>query len=360
MVQFSIFVLEEDNLAISGGAQLDGIGQGNGSHLVTDPPSITITLLNNNFLEVLVDDSNDENFNDSDNSQTLDGAQTLNETLFADGLRIEAEYSLTVTDGTDTFILLGFNVNEPGVTSFATVEGLAFVGGEGEFPPIGVPLTVIASGEGPSVPFADLAFPPCFAGGTKIRTDRGYRLIETLEVGDLVWTKDHGFQPIRWIGSSKVDASCEARSPFAPVRIRANTFGPKAPVRDLWVTQQHRILLTNWRINLLFDDIEALAPAKCLVNGSEITIEPAYPELKYWHILFDDHQLVDSEGLITESFDPGVTALSGMDNEIRGELIALFPQLARGAPAFPHPARRSLLPYEVKALTHQMGLASRL
>jgi len=53
----------------------------------------------------------------------------------------------------------------------------------------------------------------CFAQGTIIETENGDCPVEFLSVGDLVLTKDHGFQPIRWIASRKV----LARGKFAPV-----------------------------------------------------------------------------------------------------------------------------------------------
>ena len=41
----------------------------------------------------------------------------------------------------------------------------------------------------------------CFAAGTMILTAEGERAIETLTAGDMVWTLDHGYQPLRWIGA---------------------------------------------------------------------------------------------------------------------------------------------------------------
>lgn len=182
MAVFSVFTLEESNITISGGGQLSGITQGNGSHLVGE----TITLNNNNWVKVDVDDSNDSNFNDSDNSQTLDAAITYNGTAYAAGLRVETEFGLTVQDPDgNTYTILAFNINEPGVLSFSTVEGLAFVGGVGDFPPIGVPLTVISNQEGLSRPFSSLASPQCFTRGCRIDTPHGPRLIEELCLGDV-------------------------------------------------------------------------------------------------------------------------------------------------------------------------------
>ena len=41
---------------------------------------------------------------------------------------------------------------------------------------------------------------PCFTPGTLIATANGLRPVESLEVGDLVPTRDSGMQRIRWTG----------------------------------------------------------------------------------------------------------------------------------------------------------------
>lgn len=90
---------------------------------------------------------------------------------------------------------------------------------------------------------------PCFAAVTMIETGRGAVAIEKLTEGDLVQTRDHGLQPIRWIGWRTVDA----RHDLAPIRIKAGTFGND---RDLLVSPQHRILVSDWMAELLFGEDE--------------------------------------------------------------------------------------------------------
>ena len=51
---------------------------------------------------------------------------------------------------------------------------------------------------------------------------------------------------------------------FAPVHVRANTFGEHA---DLIVSPEHRILVRDPVAELLFGDTEVLVAAKYLVNG---------------------------------------------------------------------------------------------
>ena len=186
----------------------------------------------------------------------------------------------------------------------------------------------------------------CFAAGTMIVTDRGEVAVEDLAVGDKVLTRDDGFQPIRWIGESRVRRSAAS----APIRVRAGALGEGRPSRDLRVSPQHRVLLRDARLDLYFGVGEALVPAKQLVDGESIIQERDGPAVRYFHILFDTHQIVYSDGMPTESFHPGAWGLSTLGEETRAEVLALFPQLAEAPQSYGPAARLSLRPFEVAAL----------
>lgn len=182
----------------------------------------------------------------------------------------------------------------------------------------------------------------CFTQGTRIRTDRGDRPVETLKPGDMVATVDHGLQPLRWIGRRTVPA----QGAFAPVLFRRGSIGND---RDLLVSQQHRMLVRDWRVELHTGHAEALAPAKHLVNGHSIALRPG-GHVTYLHLLFDRHELVWSEGCISESFHPGALGWSSMDEAARTEILSLFPELSqRGLQAFGPTARPTLRAYETMA-----------
>ena len=125
MADYSVWILEESNISVTGGLSLDGITQGDGSHLDGE----FITLNSNAWLETLIrDGGSDTNFDDNDGNQRLDGAQTIDGTTYSDGTRVEAEYFIEVRDPDgNTYEMVSFNVNNSS-PSYATVEGLAFVG----------------------------------------------------------------------------------------------------------------------------------------------------------------------------------------------------------------------------------------
>ena len=159
----------------------------------------------------------------------------------------------------------------------------------------------------------------CFTAGTLVDTPEGPRRIETLQPGDTVLTVDDGPCRVRWIGGRTV----RGVGRFAPVRIRAGVLGATT---DILVSPQHRILVGGWQAQLLFGEDEVLVPAKSLVNGDTVTVQPC-DIVRYVHLFFDRHQLVTTSGLVSESFFPGQEALSGLEQEAARELFALFPEL---------------------------------
>lgn len=164
--------------------------------------------------------------------------------------------------------------------------------------------------------------PACFVTGTLIETPDGPRAVECLRPGDLVLTRDNGAQPLRWIGGSRV----EGIGKFTPVRFATGAVGNSRP---LVVSPQHRILVTGWRAELLCGTDEVLVAACHLVDGVSVTLNPM-PEVEYFHLLFDRHEIVFSESAPSESLYPGDFVLTG-NPVMRAELLALFPELSKEA-----------------------------
>ncbi|MBB5760526.1 hypothetical protein HNR01_000121 [Methylorubrum rhodesianum] len=131
----------------------------------------------------------------------------------------------------------------------------------------------------------------CFATGTRIRTARGEVAVEDLRVGDQAVTVGGKQRPIRWIGSRNLDG-CGAALPFAqqPVRIRAGAFGDGLPVRDLFLSPGHPVLVGGH-----------LVPVMSLVNGTSLARMPA-TAVTYWHVELDAHDILLAEGLPAESY----------------------------------------------------------
>lgn len=168
----------------------------------------------------------------------------------------------------------------------------------------------------------------CFTRGTLIETDCGLVTIETLQPGNMVFTKDDGYQSIRWIGSTKL---CERQLAFAPnlrpIRIKAGALSESVPFQDLLVSPQHRVLVRSKIAQRMFDAPEVLVAAKQLLQLDGIDVAVDVEAVEYFHMLFDRHEVVFSNGAETESLYTGAQALMSVGEAARDEIFSLFPEL---------------------------------
>ncbi|MEO0356941.1 MAG: Hint domain-containing protein [Pseudomonadota bacterium] len=182
----------------------------------------------------------------------------------------------------------------------------------------------------------------CFAEGTDIACLGGPCRVENLSVGDRVLTMDNGYQTVRWIGSRTV----AAQSNLAPIVIKKGAHGAED---DLCVSPQHRVLISDWRAQVMFGQTENLVAAKHLVNGDTV-YRKSGGTVTYYHILFDQHEIVFSNGVPTESFHPGQDSIAGLTDDARIELLDLFPELSNTRTSYGLAARPTLKQFEIDAL----------
>lgn len=193
----------------------------------------------------------------------------------------------------------------------------------------------------------------CFTRGTMIQSNRGPVAIEDLAQGDLVITRDNGFKPVSWIGSTIVSGDMLARKPkLQPIRICAGALGHGLPSRDLIVSRQHRILIRSEIALRMFDTREVLVPAIKLVGQPGISVMDACDPVEYFHILLDCHEIVLSNGGWTETLFTGPEALKSIPPEARLEIETLFPQIC--APDFVPVAAR-LIPQKGRMVKDLMA-----
>lgn len=235
-------------------------------------------------------------------------------------------------------------LNEDGTVTFVADEGFT---GYDSFT-----YTITDGNGGEDSAYVNVEVLPCFTPGTLIATPQGERLVEDLEVGDRVITRDNGIQEIRWIGRKELTGHQLARKPhLRPVLIQQGALGKNLPEHDLLVSPNHRVLVANDKTTLYFEEREVLAAAKHL-TGLEGVDEVDTLGVTYIHMMFDAHEVVLSNGAWTESFQPGDLSLRGIGEEQRQEIFELFPELehAEGLKAYGS-ARRSLKKHEAQLLT---------
>lgn len=169
---------------------------------------------------------------------------------------------------------------------------------------------------------------PCFTPGTLIRTVSGDVPVEDLQIGDLVLTRDNGLQPLIWHGQKRLAGSVfHGATEMHPIRIPAGTLGSTTPEQDLIVSPHHRLLFASPTLELYFGQSEVLVPAVSLLHMAGV--ERLSPQaVCYIHFMFEQHQIVMSNGFWSESFQPGQQVLSTMGAASRAELLHLFPELS--------------------------------
>jgi hypothetical protein len=160
----------------------------------------------------------------------------------------------------------------------------------------------------------------CLAPGTLIRTPSGNRLVEELQIGDLVLTPD-GPLPLKFMGIFTRHVNILKASGRMPIRIQAGVFGHNLPSADIYCTPSHAFTLGD-----------CLVEAQALLNGQSIyqleelseydqrhQVEQCSPSAEqkevavavamadsftYYSLEFEQHVLVWANDLLTESYLP--------------------------------------------------------
>ncbi|MEP3299480.1 MAG: Hint domain-containing protein [Pseudoruegeria sp.] len=187
----------------------------------------------------------------------------------------------------------------------------------------------------------------CFAGGTLIRTANGDVPIEHLNVGDRVITADNGLQRICWIGKRYIsEQEMKNRPQYRPVRFASGVIGNDVP---LTLSQQHRVRISDWKAQLFFGEADVLVSAISLVNDRDVRLVHG-EAVTYYHLMFESHELVYSNGAMSESIYPGDRFLASQIPAAREELRSFFPELFGEDAQVVKPIRRVLRKYEGVAL----------
>lgn len=296
--------------------------------------------------QITVDDSNgisDSLFGDFTHTGGFDvpdqnvTASTVTGINVNDTVDPRVRYTITGSDGSSGTIYVlatnqGTNFNSLLASDFPLTPGVTYRFGA---------LNVDAG-----VPYSALV--PCFVKGTMITTEFAEVFIEDLKVGDRIETADNGLQEIRWIGSSALDCiDLFANPKLRPIRIKAGALGLDTPSCDLLVSPQHRMLVSSRIAERMFDEAEVLVPAVKLLGLPGVEIATEIEPVEYFHILFDDHQIIFADGAATESLYTGPEAIRSISPEARAEVLALFPEIAdidyRPAMARPVPTKGHLV-----------------
>lgn len=135
---------------------------------------------------------------------------------------------------------------------------------------------------------------PCFLTGTRIATPDGETPVEALEIGDLILTATGAPVAVKWVGYRAVSARFAPAERLMPVCIRAGALGQGLPLRDLYVTADHALLLDGVLVN-----------AGALVGAAGIAAVPLSElggSYTVYHIETEAHEIILAEGIPAETF----------------------------------------------------------
>ncbi|MDC0130865.1 Hint domain-containing protein [Planktomarina temperata] len=206
-----------------------------------------------------------------------------------------------------------------------------FVSSRSEYLELGKQYRVIYTtfGTSSNIRIADgLTF--CFLSGTRIAVPLGETPVEQLRVGDTVLT-GNGPQAVSWISSSRKNGANTPPVVFTPAAFASGALatpeGARLPERPLKVSQQHCMVLKDQRARAFLGTDRFLLAAKHLVNGDTIYLDHSAGDLEYFHLMFDQYQIVLAEGAWSESFYPGTEALKALTMTQVRDVYEIAPDL---------------------------------
>jgi hypothetical protein len=139
----------------------------------------------------------------------------------------------------------------------------------------------------------------CFLEGTQILTEKGYKSIQNVKVGENVVVagkiknktcdlKSVQLKKVKWMGRFKV---YEFNTETAPICFQKNSLGENVPNCDLYVSPNHGMMVDG-----------KIVIAKKLVNDSTIYQSSEIDSIIYYHLELEDHSVIVANGAMTESY----------------------------------------------------------
>ena len=168
--------------------------------------------------------------------------------------------------------------------------------------------------DGVTVSIGGFEVQECFLAGTLVLTEDGEKPVEELAIGDRLQTLSGQLEPIKWIGRQTYHRATAHPLRSNPIHIKPGALGNNLPLRDLFVSPDHALLVDGLLIN-----------AGALTNGTSIVqIQPDEDSFTYYHIELQHHALLIAEGTAAESYLPQKQDRASFDNA--DEYMALYPQ----------------------------------
>ncbi len=173
-----------------------------------------------------------------------------------------------------------------------------------------------------------------FAGQVKIKTLKGDKPVSELQVGDMVLTRDNGFQEIRWVGRLR-----RGKARQKMMVLKADTLAPGVPSADLKMSPNQRVLTGSGVLRTMCDNPEALVKLEDLTSLTPEFLQDTKADC--WHILMSRHEVVLANDVWTETLQPDRQFLNSVEARVQQQLECICPKLATAGSKRAFPAART-------------------
>lgn len=178
----------------------------------------------------------------------------------------------------------------------------------------------------PAAPEFQCAF-NALAHGSLIATTEGEVAIEDLRPGMMVITREHGAQPVLWIGS--MTHAPDPNGAQFLTRVTADRFAAGAPPLDLLCGPGARLLHRPASLRSSADHKPVYTPLRDFVDGDSVIAIAPRMAVDTYHIALKRHATIRVGGLDLETFHPGMTVLDQMGANTRDLFVSMFPHIRR-------------------------------
>ncbi len=137
-----------------------------------------------------------------------------------------------------------------------------------------------------------LAPPPGIGAGALIETADGEVAVDWLSVGDMIKTRDHGFQPLLWIGHMT-----PGLLPAPCIHMLAHALGYGCPNFPTTLTANQHVELRGAEVELHFGEAEVLATAQQTADWRGVDPIDGTEAPPVYALLFEEPQLVSANGI---------------------------------------------------------------
>ena len=156
-----------------------------------------------------------------------------------------------------------------------------------------------------------------FCGSANVMTPDGVKKISEVTAGDLLLTRDVGFQPVVWVNKVK--------SSETVVEIDVDALGDGKPDEVLTVSGRQRVLLTSPQILERFGEHEVLARAGDLLHFEGIREIERSDDM--FALVFETHQVLRVNDAWLDSLQPDREVSKNLSHAQKASLKDALPKL---------------------------------